>query len=145
MNWIIRQLADFEANITSVERIREYCDDVPHEAPWTLDEPRKDGLNLADWPSKGSLEFHNYSVKYREELENVLTDLNLSIRAGEKIGIVGRTGAGKSSLSLALFRILDNHTQGKIMIDGVDIKTVGLHDLRKHLTIIPQVNARTMI
>ena len=142
LNWLVRQIADFEANITSVERIREYCDDVPHEAPWKTEEPGPTGVNLKDWPSRGELEFQNYSVKYREELDFVLNDLNLSIRAGEKVGIVGRTGAGKSSMSLSLFRILDNYTQGKILIDGVDIKTVGLHDLRKHLTIIPQVKVQ---
>ena len=113
---------------------------MPHEAPWETEEPGPSGVNLKDWPSRGKLEFQNYSVKYREELDFVLNDLNLSIRAGEKVGIVGRTGAGKSSMSLSLFRILDNYTQGKILIDGVDIKTVGLHDLRKHLTIIPQAS-----
>ena len=82
--------------------------------------------------------FNGYSVKYRKELENVLKDINVNISKGEKIGIVGRTGAGKSSLALGIFRILE-YSSGKIIIDGVDIKTIGLHDLRKKLTIIPQV------
>jgi len=72
-------------------------------------------------------------------LENVLSEINADIQAGEKIGIVGRTGAGKSSLSLGLFRILE-HSTGRITIDGVDVNTIGLHDLRHKLTIIPQVS-----
>ena len=78
-----------------------------------------------------------YSIKYREDLENVLSDVSIRIAPGEKIGIVGRTGAGKSSLTLGLFRMLE-HTTGRIMIDGVDIGEIGLHDLRHKLTIIPQ-------
>ena len=93
-----------------------------------------------DWPDKGHVEFKNYSVKYRKELENVLNSINVDVKPGEKIGIVGRTGAGKSSLTLALFRILE-YSEGNIFIDGVDIKKIGLHDLRHKLTIIPQVSA----
>lgn len=92
-----------------------------------------------DWPNKGKIVFDKYCVKYRQTLENVLNDIDVVINPGEKIGIVGRTGAGKSSLSLALFRILEYST-GKILIDDVDIKTIGLHELRHKLTIIPQVN-----
>ena len=79
----------------------------------------------------------NYSVKYRKDLDNVLDDLSTFIAPGEKIGIVGRTGAGKSSLTLALFRMLEN-SSGDIFIDDVNINKIGLHDLRHKLTIIPQ-------
>ena len=91
------------------------------------------------WPSEGRIRFENFSVRYREELENVLKDITFDVKAGEKIGIVGRTGAGKSSLSLCLFRLLERST-GKIYIDDVDIKEIGLHDLRQKLSIIPQVS-----
>jgi ATP-binding cassette subfamily C (CFTR/MRP) protein 1 len=77
-------------------------------------------------------------LKYRDELDNVLNDLNIEINPGEKIGIVGRTGAGKSSLTLGLFRMIE-FTKGDIIIDGVNISNIGLHDLRHKLTIIPQV------
>ena len=84
------------------------------------------------------MNFQNYSVRYRDGLDLVLKDIDCTISGGEKIGIVGRTGAGKSSLTLALFRIIEG-ASGKIVIDGKTIGELGLHDLRKKLTIIPQV------
>lgn len=132
LNWLVRMTSEFEANITSIERIKEYCN-TPHEASWdteNFDLPK-------EWPQTGQVEFNNYSVRYRPELDYVLKDLNLVVKPGEKIGVVGRTGAGKSSLTLGLFRILE-HNVGEIIIDGIDIKKIGLHDLRKRLTIIPQ-------
>ena len=90
------------------------------------------------WPHKGAVSFFGYSTKYRPELDNVLTNFSLEIAAGEKVGLVGRTGAGKSSLSLAMFRILEA-AQGRICIDGMDVASLGLQDLRSRLTIIPQV------
>jgi ATP-binding cassette, subfamily C (CFTR/MRP), member 1 len=92
-----------------------------------------------NWPEKGDIEFKNFSLKYRKDLDFALKNINLKISSGEKIGIVGRTGAGKSSLALSLFRMLESN-YGLITIDDVDIKTVGLHHLRNNLTIIPQVN-----
>ncbi len=133
LNWLVRMLSDFESNITSVERIKEYLDTKPHEAPWTLDESVVD----KSWPMDGEIKFSNYAVKYREDLDFVLKNLRCNIEPNEKIGIVGRTGAGKSSLTLALFRILESE-HGKILIDNVDIKTLGLHNLRQKITIIPQ-------
>lgn len=82
--------------------------------------------------------FDKYSLRYRENLDLVLKKITCNINGGEKIGVVGRTGAGKSSLALALFRIVEA-ASGKICIDGVDISKLGLHDLRSRLTIIPQV------
>lgn len=125
--------ADFETNITSVERIKEYFD-TPHEDEWRNERTKPEKT----WPENGHISFERYSVKYREGLDDVLKELSIDIQPGEKIGIVGRTGAGKSSLTLGLFRILE-HTRGFITIDGVDIKQIGLHDLRHKITIIPQV------
>ena len=132
LNWLVRMSADFETNITSVERIKEYCE-TPHEAEYHIEETKPDD----EWPQSGEVKFENFSIKYREVLDNVLNNINFVIKPAEKIGIVGRTGAGKSSLTLSLFRILEKST-GTILIDDVNIKNIGLHDLRHKLTIIPQ-------
>lgn len=89
------------------------------------------------WPSKGVIQFKNYSVKYRPETPIVLSDLNFVIHASEKVGIIGRTGSGKSTICNSLFRIIEPF-QGSIFIDGVDITKIGLKKLRKNITIIPQ-------
>lgn len=94
-------------------------------------------LFLHKWPDCGEIEFCDASVRYASHLPNVLDGITLTIRGGESIGIVGRTGAGKSSLSLALFRFLDL-SRGNILIDGVDVVSVGLSRLRRAMTIIPQ-------
>ena len=94
--------------------------------------------SLENWPQHGIVEFENYKTKYREGLPNVLKGLNLKVNSQEKIGICGRTGAGKSSLTLALFRIIEAN-EGKIMIDGKNVSQMGLHELRSKLSIIPQV------
>lgn len=89
------------------------------------------------WPDSGQIEFKNYSTRYRPGLDLVLKDISCTIRPNEKVGIVGRTGAGKSSLTLALFRIIEP-SGGIIEIDGQDISQLGLHNLRSRLTVIPQ-------
>ncbi|KFR15692.1 Canalicular multispecific organic anion transporter 2, partial [Opisthocomus hoazin] len=132
LNWMVRTTSDLETNIVAVERIKEYSE-TETEAPWIIEGKSPP----EDWPSKGELEFVNYSVRYRKGLDLVLKGLNLQVHGGEKIGIVGRTGAGKSSMTLCLFRILEA-VKGEIRIDGVNISEVGLHDLRSRLTIIPQ-------
>ncbi|CAI4047150.1 hypothetical protein SUVZ_12G0420 [Saccharomyces uvarum] len=132
LTWIVRTTVMIETNIVSVERIVEYCE-LPPEAQSINPEKRPD----ANWPSEGRIEFKNYSTKYRENLDPVLKDINVSIQPCEKIGIVGRTGAGKSTLSLALFRILEP-SEGEIIIDDVNISELGLFDLRSNLAIIPQ-------
>uniref|UniRef100_A0A8C6YY21 ATP binding cassette subfamily C member 3 n=1 Tax=Nothoprocta perdicaria TaxID=30464 RepID=A0A8C6YY21_NOTPE len=132
LNWMVRMTSELETNIVAVERIKEYSE-TETEAPWVIEDKRPP----ADWPSKGELEFVDYSVRYRKGLDLVLQDLNLQVHGGEKIGIVGRTGAGKSSMTLCLFRILEA-VKGEIKIDGVKISDIGLHDLRSKLTIIPQ-------
>merc|ERR1712012_49796 len=89
------------------------------------------------WPREGKIELQDYSTRYREGLDLVLRQVSATIQGGERVGIVGRTGAGKSSLTLALFRLIEP-ASGRILIDGVDISELGLHRLRSRLTIIPQ-------
>ncbi|XP_076981838.1 ATP-binding cassette sub-family C member 2 [Tamandua tetradactyla] len=131
LNWLVRMTSDVETNIVAAERITEYIK-VENEAPWVTDKRPPAG-----WPSKGEIQFSNYQVRYRPELDLVLKGITCDIRSMEKIGVVGRTGAGKSSLTNCLFRILEG-AGGQITIDGVDIASIGLHDLRERLTIIPQ-------
>lgn len=92
-----------------------------------------------DWPGNGAVSFQQYSTRYRPGLDLVVRNISVNVKPGQKVGVVGRTGAGKSSLTLALFRMIEP-ADGKIIIDGVDIRKIGLHDLRSNLTIIPQVN-----
>nr|KAF6321957.1 ATP binding cassette subfamily C member 2 [Pipistrellus kuhlii] len=131
LNWLVRMTSEIETNIVAVERINEYIN-VENEAPWVTEKRPPAG-----WPSKGEIQFNNYQVRYRPELDLVLKGITCDIRSQEKIGVVGRTGAGKSSLTNSLFRILEA-SGGQILIDGVDIASIGLHDLREKLTIIPQ-------
>ncbi|XP_017108721.1 multidrug resistance-associated protein 1 isoform X5 [Drosophila bipectinata] len=133
LNWLVRMTSDIETNIVSVERIKEYGE-TKQEAPWELEADKSKPKN---WPEEGRVEFQNFQVRYREGLDLVLRGVSFNIKGGEKVGIVGRTGAGKSSLTLALFRIIES-AGGRIAIDGVDIATMGLHMLRSRLTIIPQ-------
>jgi hypothetical protein len=102
LNWIVRQTVEVETNIVSVERVLEYAN-LPSEAPDVMFKSRPS----IGWPAHGQITFKDYSTRYREGLDPVLKDINLSIKAREKIGVVGRTGAGKSSLTLALFRIIE--------------------------------------
>ncbi|XP_044104614.1 ATP-binding cassette sub-family C member 3 isoform X1 [Neovison vison] len=132
LNWMIRMMSDLEANIVAVERVKEYSK-TETEAPWVVEGSRPP----TGWPLKGEVEFRNYSVRYRPGLELVLKNLSLRVRGGEKVGIVGRTGAGKSSMTLCLFRILEA-AEGEIRIDDLNVADIGLHDLRSQLTIIPQ-------
>ncbi|CAL8093844.1 unnamed protein product [Calicophoron daubneyi] len=130
---VLRSTANLENCFVDVERIKEYSE-IPSEAPLHLEEGDPDG---AKWPTGGEIVFKNYSTRYREGLPLTLRSISLHIRSGEKLGIVGRTGAGKSTLTLALFRLIEA-TEGHIFIDGVDIGKIGLHDLRSKITVIPQ-------
>ncbi|CCF56859.1 hypothetical protein KAFR_0B05630 [Kazachstania africana CBS 2517] len=132
LNWIVRMTVEVETNIVSVERVKEYAQ-LESEAPRIVEEKRPDEM----WPTEGDIKFENYSTRYRPELDLVLKNINVHIRPTEKVGIVGRTGAGKSSLTLALFRIIEA-TAGNIIIDGIPINEIGLYDLRHKLSIIPQ-------
>ncbi|AEO63008.1 uncharacterized protein THITE_2107855 [Thermothielavioides terrestris NRRL 8126] len=130
--WLVRLYAMNEQNMNSVERIKEYLD-VEQEAAAVVEKNRPP----ENWPSEGAVEFINYSTRYRKELDPVLRNLTFKIEARQKIGIVGRTGAGKSSLALAIFRALEAD-EGKILIDDIDIGQIGLRDLREAITIVPQ-------
>jgi len=129
----VRMIATVEEQFTSVERVIEYCDDIEPEAP--EDQPAADPAETA-WPTGGAIEIDNISMRYRDG-PLVLKNLSLSIDGGEKIGVVGRTGSGKSSLMVVLFRITEL-AEGRILIDGVDIGTIGTRALRSGLSIIPQ-------
>ncbi|XP_044159893.1 multidrug resistance-associated protein 1-like isoform X2 [Bufo gargarizans] len=132
LNWLVRMSSELETNIVAVERVKEYAD-LEQEAPWTLQQTAPE----SNWPHEGKIEFRNFCLRYREDLDLALKNINVTVQGGEKIGIVGRTGAGKSSLTLGLFRI-NEAASGEIIIDGCNIAKIGLHDLRFKITIIPQ-------
>ncbi|KAM7393766.1 hypothetical protein PAMP_020615 [Pampus punctatissimus] len=132
LSWIVRSWTDVENNIVSVERVNEYAE-TEKEASWSIE-----GSSLPQaWPQRGTIEFQDYGLQYRKGLELALKGITLNINERERVGIVGRTGAGKSSLALGIFRVLEA-AKGKIFIDGVNIADIGLHDLRSRITIIPQ-------
>ncbi|XP_049853049.1 ATP-binding cassette sub-family C member 4-like [Schistocerca gregaria] len=128
----ILQMTEVVSQITSVERVLEYTR-IPPEA--ALESP-PDKKPPATWPQRGQVIFQNIYLKYSQTDPPVLKNLNFTIEATHKVGIVGRTGAGKSSLISALFRLAP--LEGAILVDGVDTGTLGLHDLRKRISIIPQ-------
>ncbi|KAJ3105437.1 hypothetical protein HDU97_008053 [Phlyctochytrium planicorne] len=130
--WLIREQARLEMTLNAVERVEEYLV-IDQELPAVIESSRPP----ASWPSKGSISVKNLELKYSPELDPVLKNVSFDIPGGSKVGIVGRTGAGKSSLTLALFRIVEA-SYGTITIDGINISEIGLRDLRSNLTIIPQ-------
>lgn len=129
----MRQTAELENNMTSVERVTEYINLKPEADSTIIAEKSPD---LQQWAKKGEIEFNDLSLKYSESSEPTLKSLNLKIKSGEKIGICGRTGAGKSSIIQAIFRLA--HNDGVIKIDSVDISHVPLNVLRRNISIIPQ-------
>lgn len=122
-----------EQDMNSAERILEYVHDLPQEGHYIVSETAP----APSWPEKGEIRFENASLSYRPGLPLVLKNFNADVRPNEKIGICGRTGAGKSSVMVALYRIVEL-LGGKIEIDGIDISTLGLNNLRSKLSIIPQ-------
>ncbi|ORZ33508.1 P-loop containing nucleoside triphosphate hydrolase protein [Catenaria anguillulae PL171] len=133
LNWCVRQAAEVEMQMNAVERIWHYASELEAEAPpVTAVRPPSE-----HWPERGEVEFSNVTLAYRKGLDPVLKNVNMKVPAGSKVGIVGRTGAGKSTTLVALFRLVEL-MEGKIVIDGVDIAQLGLHDLRSRLAIIPQ-------
>jgi ATP-binding cassette subfamily C (CFTR/MRP) protein 4 len=141
LQWCVRQSAELENQLTSVERVLEYRTLEP-ESKWVScgDEvqlcPHHDTYDSAGWPVHGDIDFGSVTMRYDHDLEPVLTDVTFSIKHGQKIGVVGRSGSGKSSLIAALFRMAP--TTGLIKIDGIPICTVPLELLRRSLCVIPQ-------
>ncbi|KAF9956297.1 hypothetical protein BGZ65_002844 [Modicella reniformis] len=156
VNYLVRTVSEVQNLLVSVERVDEYSN-KPTEAPIET------GVHLPpNWPAEGRIVFKGYSARYREGLDLVVKDVSFTVEPTQSVGIVGRTGAGKSSLTLALFRIIEaadsywarasdpsntgenlfedqvEFNGGSIEIDGIDISTLGLKDLRQHLSIIPQ-------
>ncbi|CAI5518441.1 unnamed protein product [Closterium sp. Naga37s-1] len=125
-------LSNLENKLVAVDRIRHFSA-IPSEAPLIVEGNRPS----ADWPNRGSISFENLQMRYREAMPLVLKGVTVTFRGGEKVGVVGRTGSGKSTLVVALFRLVEP-VGGRVMIDGVDISTIGLQDLRSRLAIIPQ-------
>ncbi|CAI9770605.1 unnamed protein product [Fraxinus pennsylvanica] len=129
--WIL-SFCKLENKIISVERIHQYCH-IPSEAPAVIE----DFHPPSSWPENGTIEIIDLKVRYKESLPVVLHGVSCTFPGGKKIGIVGRTGSGKSTLIQALFRLIEP-AGGRIIIDNIDISMVGLHDLRSRLSIIPQ-------
>ncbi|XP_012058534.1 PREDICTED: multidrug resistance-associated protein 4-like [Atta cephalotes] len=132
LQYVTKQFSESVSLMTSVERILQYTN-LPKEEPITSDNPPP-----PTWPSQGQLILKNVNMKYHMDDPPVLKNLNVSIEPGWKVGVVGRTGAGKSSLISALFRLFNESLEGEIKIDGWDTSTMGLSELRCKISIIPQ-------
>jgi len=130
LSFLIRQFTQFETQMVSVERLLAYAKLKPE----VTQDPQ---VVPAEWPQKGAIEFYDVRMGYRDGLPDVLKACSVTIKGAEKVGIVGRTGAGKSSILVTLFRISELRS-GAILIDGVDISRVDLKTLRSRLSIIPQ-------
>ncbi|CAH1183157.1 unnamed protein product [Phaedon cochleariae] len=128
LQWGVRQYSELENNMTAVERVLEYTD--------IETEDKTEGQRKDNWPDRGEIEYRHLSLTYSTTRQKVLKDVSFVIKPREKIGIVGRTGAGKSSIISSLFRLYE--TKGRIFVDGLDTRTVNLEYLRSNIAIIPQ-------
>mmetsp|Transcript_9396 Transcript_9396/g.20583 ORF Transcript_9396/g.20583 Transcript_9396/m.20583 type:complete len:329 (+) Transcript_9396:858-1844(+) len=123
--------------LTALERVLEYRGEaVDQEQEWVLASDRADST-LATWPQQGVVVFDRVTLVYRANLPPAITEISFTIQGGERVGIIGRTGAGKSSLLVLLFRIREP-TSGAVLIDGRDVTSVGLQTLRKRMSVLPQ-------
>jgi len=167
LTWAVRVLTDLETQMMSVMRVTELTDidastssegsfptEIPqeHETPGAAltalfrsneailpTAPVKDmSLIQSGWPWKGDISFRNVSMRYNSKSPLALNNVTLNVSAGSTLGVVGRTGSGKSSLLLTLFRLIEIEKGGEIIIDGIDIRSISLHTLRRTLSIIPQ-------
>mmetsp|Transcript_47667 Transcript_47667/g.34920 ORF Transcript_47667/g.34920 Transcript_47667/m.34920 type:complete len:175 (-) Transcript_47667:523-1047(-) len=127
-------LIDMDKSMLSAKRVLEYTRlEVEDELKNKYDE-----REAKNWPQNGDIQFKNVTMKYKESLEPALKNINILISSGQKIGVVGRTGAGKSSILSALFRMYPLEKESQILISGIDTSFLGLHKLRKSIGIIPQ-------
>ncbi|KAF9904913.1 hypothetical protein EC991_002213 [Linnemannia zychae] len=143
LQWAIRMSVEAAILMVSVERMMEYSHTKPEISPRHMNNPDGSSVVPNGWPSAAQVTFTDMSLTYPRGDGPVLKNISLDFKAGEKIGIVGRTGAGKSSMIGALFRLVDTMTgnpphRGGISIDGIDISKIGVHDLRERMAIIPQ-------
>ncbi|KHJ75033.1 hypothetical protein OESDEN_25351, partial [Oesophagostomum dentatum] len=130
----VRTQTELEAKMTSVERVVYYSENVQSEGDWET----KKGIDVPkEWPQNGQIDFQSVKLRYRPKFPLALNDVTFEIKPREKIGVIGRTGSGKSSLANVLYRLYPL-TWGRIFIDGVDIATIGLHRLRRAMSFIPQ-------
>ncbi|XP_077533575.1 ATP-binding cassette sub-family C member 5-like [Haemaphysalis longicornis] len=140
--FIMRLKSELSARLTSVARIHEYCEELSEEAPMHHHDHhheggREEGPKEEEWPSEGELCFEQVCLRYRRGLPLVLQGISFRVRGGQKVGIVGRTGAGKSSILVSLMRLKELES-GRILLDGRNIATLGLHELRSAIAVIPQ-------
>ncbi|KAJ6666237.1 hypothetical protein lerEdw1_000509 [Lerista edwardsae] len=133
LNWVVRNLADLEVQMGAVKKVNSFLNMETEYYDGTMDVSQIP----KDWPKEGEIKIENLCVRYENNLKPVLKHVKAYIKPGQKVGICGRTGSGKSSLSLAFFRMVDIF-DGKIIIDGVDISKLPLHTLRSRLSIILQ-------
>ena len=133
LQWAVRMFGEVREKMTSVKQISYYGNSVPQESPSIIDDNRP----AKEWPEKGNITFDKVVLKYQEFGVAVLKGISLNIKPREKIGIVGRTGSGKSTLLISLLRIVEA-SEGKIVIDDIDVSKIGLQDLRSKIAIIPQ-------
>ncbi|GME70934.1 unnamed protein product [Ambrosiozyma monospora] len=131
--WILRMYAELEMSMNSVERVKEYIETPTLEPPAEVPESEP----APSWPEHGAIEVSNLALRYAPTLPRVIEDVSFKVKAGEKVGVVGRTGAGKSTIISSFFRFVDPDA-GSITIDGVEICSIGLRRLRQSLNIIPQ-------
>jgi ABC-type multidrug transport system fused ATPase/permease subunit len=133
LGFLVDTFSEAEAAITSIERVHAMCE-LPEEKPMLTDK----SVDLpASWPQRGLVEFKDVKVRYREGLPLALNGLSFTVAPGERCGICGRTGAGKSTLTVALFRLVELES-GSVLVDGVNLAKLGLSDVRGRLSIIPQ-------
>lgn len=130
----LRMQAELANNMVCAKRIKEYADLEPEDL---LEKPGDEKIRKANWPMKGEVVFSNVTMKYRPDLKPSLLNVSFKAEGGMKIGIVGRTGSGKSSTLQALFRLIPLESGSCIKIDGVDVSTIGLHLLRSNIAFIP--------
>jgi ABC-type multidrug transport system fused ATPase/permease subunit len=129
--FLLKRYVSLEQSMVALERIEEYST-LPREAPEFI-EPRPP----SDWPQAGHIKCDNLTVRYAQDLPDVLHGVSFEVKPGEKVGVLGRTGSGKSTLALSFLRLVEP-LSGTIVVDGVNIRSIGLSDLRSNITIIPQ-------